>query len=260
MAPQIPNDLKETLRHIAPDLIAREQYLDFLHHRSFRQTLLVHADAPINRRVEPQTLFQFDFASAIHPVSASFSLAQGVNESFRTAAGGDISTVSAISKAALVELGSQWPLAVPFGELLERARTLLGGSRSNVAMDDDARMLAIEMLQCYAANAVDLRVWSPAMAAGPPERPVASPLARLQARRASEVTNLLHKSITMNPFSRVLLPLLDGTRDRTALLETLMPRIDAGEVVVPVRAGGLRQLVDETVAGLAKAALLAHPI
>ena len=119
-------------------------------------------------------------------------------------------------------------------------------------------MLAIEMLQCYAAIAVELRVWSPAMTAVPSEQPLASALARLQARRGAEVTNLLHKSVTMNPFSRALLPLLDGTRSRAMLVDALLPRIDGGEVVVPARAGGLRQVVDETLAGLAKAALLSR--
>lgn len=256
MTPHVPPDLRDTLRRVAPDLIAREQYLDFMFNRSFRQTLLVHADTSINRRLEPQTLFGFQLASAIQPATTSPSLDQGTVESFRTASAGDVSTNSAISKAALLELGHRWPLAVPFAELVDAARARLGPSRSVVPHNEDARMLAIEMLQCYAAAAIELRVWSPALAVEPGRRPIASSLARLQAPRGEEVTNLLHKVITMNPVSLALLPLLDGTNGRDALVRALAAKTSTGALVVPVRPDGLGAVVDETLVGLGKAALL----
>ena len=256
MAPQMPPELRDTLRRIAPDLIAREQYLDFINNRSFRQTLLVHSDVPINRRIEPRTMFQFQLASVIQPVSPSPSLEQGTVESFRTPSIADISTNSAICKAALIELGQRWPLAVPFHELVDAARARLGPGRPVVSRDEDVRMLAIEMLQSYAAAAIELRVWSPALAVVPGRRPVASPLARLLATRGDRVTNLLHTVITMNPVSLSLLPLLDGTNGRDALIRALAAKTSAGALTLPVRTEGLSAVVDETLAGLGKAGLL----
>ena len=50
------------------------------------------------------------------------------------------------------------------------------------------------------------------------ERPVASPLARWQARAAAEVTSLAYTTVRMEePAARLLLTLLDGTRDRAAI-------------------------------------------
>ena len=50
------------------------------------------------------------------------------------------------------------------------------------------------------------------------ERPLASPLARWQARSAAEVTSLAYSTVHMEePAARLLLTLLDGTRDRTAI-------------------------------------------
>ena len=256
MAPQVPAELKDTLRRIAPDLIAREQYLDFLHHRSFRQTLLVHSDAPINRNVEPRTMGAFDYASSIAPESASFSLAQGAMETLSTPAGASISTASALAKAALIELSQRWPLPIGFAELLDRARFRLGPSRASTPIEQDARMLAIDLLQCYAAAVIELRTWSPTMALLPGLRPQASVLARLQAQRGGDVTNLLHRSILMNPVGRALLPLLDGTRNRDQLAAALSSFADRGDTVVPMRTGGVRALVDETLSGLGRAALL----
>jgi hypothetical protein len=69
---------------------------------------------------------------------------------------------------------------------------------------------------------VQLHVWGPALAAEPPERPVASALARLQAARGSQITNLWHATVEVpDQLGRRLITLLDGTRDREALLRAL---------------------------------------
>jgi hypothetical protein len=50
------------------------------------------------------------------------------------------------------------------------------------------------------------------------ERPAASPLARWQAGRQTEVTSMAYTNVHMEePAARVLLELLDGTRDRDAI-------------------------------------------
>jgi hypothetical protein len=56
-------------------------------------------------------------------------------------------------------------------------------------------------------------------------RPVASALARLQAERGLPLTNLRHGRVILDEFSLRLLRLLDGTRDRDALLAMLSRRV-----------------------------------
>src|SRR5262249_8332849 len=62
------------------------------------------------------------------------------------------------------------------------------------------------------------------------ERPLASPLARLQAAAGNRVTNLCHQPVMLSDFDRQLLPLLDGVRAR--------PQVEA-ELVQGVRRGRL---------------------
>ena len=50
---------------------------------------------------------------------------------------------------------------------------------------------------------------------------MASALARLQARRGSEMTTLLHHSLRLDSFERALVPLLDGHRDIAAIAAAL---------------------------------------
>jgi hypothetical protein len=52
-------------------------------------------------------------------------------------------------------------------------------------------------------------------------RPVASALARRQARDSHHVTSLCHTVVELDETGRNLLPLLDGTRDHAALAAAL---------------------------------------
>jgi len=90
----------------------------------------------------------------------------------------------------------------------------------------------------------------PALAASPGERPVASPLARIQARAGDAVTTLLHTSVELrDPIGRRLLALLDGTRDRAALIAELLPLTGSSrETLAPA--------LDENLLALARLGLL----
>jgi hypothetical protein len=81
-----------------------------------------------------------------------------------------------------------------------------------------SRPLEEFLTDAYAAGLVDLHVRPPALTIRPPDRPLASPLARLQAQRGDSVTTLLHTQVRIADANALrLLPLVDGTRDRTAL-------------------------------------------
>ena len=59
------------------------------------------------------------------------------------------------------------------------------------------------------------------------ERPVASALARVQAARGTHVTNLWHATVEVpDDLGRRLITLLDGTRDRAALLQEMQRPAD----------------------------------
>lgn len=78
------------------------------------------------------------------------------------------------------------------------------------------------MLQLAASALADLRTCNPPFAGGVAEKPKASDLARLMARQGSIVTTLFHTHVNIeDEQGREFLQLLDGTRDRHALVESL---------------------------------------
>jgi methyltransferase-like protein len=64
------------------------------------------------------------------------------------------------------------------------------------------------------------------------ERPCASPLVRVQAETSILVTNLRHEAVQLDDLNRRLLPLLDGTRDRAAILASLTTLVEDGTLTL----------------------------
>ena len=66
----------------------------------------------------------------------------------------------------------------------------------------------------YSSRLVELHVSQPLVASSVSERPLASPVARLQAQESNLVPNLWHERVELDALQRRLLYYLDGTRDR----------------------------------------------
>ena len=267
----LPAKVAETLQRIATDVIRMEQYMDFVRNRMFRQTLLVHQGAPIRRNLDGRVLKGLLVASAAQPQSAQPVLTQGVSESFLAPSGVTHKIGDALTKAAMVQLARRWPRCVPFEELSALCRVAVPQSSGNAGAampPDDEQSFGDRLLQGYAARAVELRVAAPRLTVAPSARPVASPLARLQAERGDTVTNLRHEPVQLPELPRRMLTLLDGTRDIGALMADIVKLAQEGKIGVRAHDGGpvvtdhaklekiLRQHVEDNLPKLAHVALL----
>jgi methyltransferase-like protein/SAM-dependent methyltransferase len=250
-----PPQVSATLCRMAQSAVELEQYMDFVRNRTFRQTLLCHQDVPLNRTLKPDCLRGFHVASRAEPAVPDPDVHSVSVVKFRGSDGATLSTDHPITKAAMLVLNEMWPQAVPFDTLLAAARARLaavqagapplpvGGEGAPAAPgigegssapdaqgqgDDsstlDAQVLGTNLLKAYSysGSLAELHVYAPLMAREASERPVASPLARFQARRGTLVTNLRHERVTLDAFNRHLLRHLDGSHDRAALLERFL--------------------------------------
>jgi methyltransferase-like protein len=235
-----PADVVAVLNQMADSLIAKEQYLDFLKGRRFRQTLLCHAACELDFIPRPERMAQFSFASPLRTDASRAELRSFAAVTFAGPVKSSISTNNPLIKAALAELGEAWPRAVHFRDLLAAAHDAFRGNdaRGATGADDDARVLGDMLLRAYAGGIVEVYGHPPRFAVQPGERPVASPLARLQNREDGRVTNLRHYNIEIeNPLGRYLLGRLDGSRDRAALLADLAALVDSGVVTMHADGG-----------------------
>lgn len=229
-----PPDVAFVLGKFHDNIILKEQYLDFLRCRRFRQTLLCRAGVSLKRDLRAEQMTRFYVASSAEPASAAPSLDPGVIERFTGPRKSAMQIDHPLTKAAMIELRSIWPKAIRFVDLVRAARRRLG--QSPAASDDsDAQTLADVVLGGYSAGLLELRLLPSCWAQPAGERPKLWPLARYQLDVGKkEVAGLNHTSFRVaDPIVRAMLLLLDGTRDRAAIVNELGRRVDAGELALP---------------------------
>lgn len=199
---ELPREVASELGGLPDDAVLREQYIDFVVNRMFRQTLLCREDVALDRNLDARRLAGLSFAGALR-------IERAVAEEPTFVGRGGISFQPGRPQlsAAIEAIAAAWPRAVTFEQL--------AGGLGPAARE----RLGSELLEIHAAGVLDLHTQPPAPAAVPGSRPVASPLARRQAAAGLDrVTSLRHTSVRLeDPLAAHLLSLLDGSRDRSDL-------------------------------------------
>ena len=208
-----------------------EQYLDFFTNRTFRQTLLVHGErAPqISYNPDRTRIGHFHFAASLPPADGVSRL----DNSAQQYGSAVLTTQDPVVKAALDALNAHWPWTVSRPELLDLVHARLDAAHVEAAGDLEPRIdHLLELLILSGAARFRLDPVLPA--------PSRTPLRLSEAiRRMAELArvvgqthifNIWHETVWVSPGDLQLLPLLDGTRDRNALVEVLLSRARDGVV------------------------------
>jgi cyclopropane fatty-acyl-phospholipid synthase-like methyltransferase/methyltransferase-like protein len=217
----LPAEVAQTLNRMAPEILQREQLTDFLRNRSFRQTLLVHENVPIDRALTPERVNLLWVASAARPAGEGSDPPSPVADEFRMPDGSGLRTSYPISKAAMAVLAKHWPAPIPFSDLCAMAAARIG--LSGDVDDAQTATLASDVLKSFCAGAAELHALGPAFVIEAGARPQASPVARLQAARGAHVTNMRHETVGIDDADRRLLSLLDGSLERVTAAAQAFP-------------------------------------
>jgi methyltransferase-like protein/cyclopropane fatty-acyl-phospholipid synthase-like methyltransferase len=215
-------------------LIRREQYIDFLKCRRFRQTLLCRNGITLERSIESKRLYGLRCAANLTSASGALEAGSPSPKVFRNPAGAELQTDRPVVKAALMCLATAWPQSVSFEALLNSSKTEFGSETvGERKMPED---LAAALLQAHLAGYVEIHSYRAPFVTGVSERPTASALARLQLEKNRVLSTLRHQSIKVDDdLSRNLIRLLDGSRDRSAVLAELSTLIKSGSAVLRVK-------------------------
>jgi SAM-dependent methyltransferase len=190
----LPPDVRRALG--AMDRLAREQYLDFLGFRRYRESLLCHAQALSRFVVRPER------ALSLHAVAtAQLRLAPRGTE---IPAGGE-------GGALRERLRATFPQSVAVEELVQ-AQPRAAGERPTVQA----------VVEAYVARDLELLIEPVAVVAVPGERPEAFAAARWLAREHAVVPSVYQDVVRLGaPLVRRLVAGLDGTRTRDELIAFL---------------------------------------
>ena len=217
----------ERLHRYTADRIEMEQYVDFAVNRTFRRSLLCHANVAVDRTPTAAKLRRLFFASATKPVTDSPQVRGGSSEGFRTERGAMFSSSHPLAKAALVTLAAAWPRAIAFDELAAGIARRLDGDAS-----DDAALTDL-LASLHASGVVELHAVPPNCTEIVSDFPRVSALARRQAAAGLLITNQHRRVLKLDdPFARFLVRNTDGTRSHADLVRLLDREVTAGRLDV----------------------------
>ncbi len=257
IAPEsLPPGIAIGLREFSANDVEFEQFMDFVINRRFRQSVLCHAGVELRRGASPEDFGRLHVAArttADHAVAALQD--------------------DPIVKAALEHLHQIWPLSLPFESLLHAVRARIESSDDPVVhhATPGAEELKSGLIHCYNQKRVELNTIPPSFVLTISDKPIASPVARMQARSGNTVTNLRHEAGQLNEFGREVLCMLDGSHDRSAIVARLIRSVEMGRIaltrkepdVSPEAAGQVKSLektaqdsLDDCLKKLARFALL----
>jgi hypothetical protein len=162
-------------------------------------------------------------------------IASPVPATFEFDGGAQITLDQPHLKAALALLANHFPARVSFDEVVESIAAF---------QPQGARRAAEDLLfELYITSSLDVYARQIDFARSVSHRPTAAAVARAQARLGHQITNRLHGQVDVDPATRRLIELLDGSRDVRQLEEQL-------------NTGGSKTDVLPALARLASAALL----
>ncbi|MFC0588211.1 methyltransferase regulatory domain-containing protein [Novosphingobium aquiterrae] len=253
-------DMDQLVKELAgSDPVSAGQTLDFVLGRQFRQSLLCRTDNPdaIRRDARPERIAGLHFASELRLVPGE---SRDDALILRDRQKRTITTNDALVARTLDRLGAVWPETLPLADLLDDPAVIQGIPRDRAAERITGSLLRVIVSKLASMSAVPLKVGKAAA-----DKPSAWPIARSELHAGQTwTTSQRHAPLRLDAVSAVLVPMLDGSNDRAALVSHLLRLIEAGRLdaaLIAAAPGGdrtakARQLIDRALLQLEQLALL----
>ncbi|WP_197355494.1 class I SAM-dependent methyltransferase [Aureliella helgolandensis] len=228
-------ELQQQLDDLAPDLTEKEQYIDFVRNRSFRQTLVCHARQRPNYAVRGERLRGL-FAAT--PGRVQMNDGEGGEPKWRLVVNDDLSLSTDLrtTQIAFELLSQAWPERIPVALLVDQVAEQLNDPTLDRA--ELQRTLEVALLTAFSSSSgevVELSVSPLNSMVDESENhgaPMVSRLVQLQAREGMPVVNRRHNLLPVMPLDRRILSLLDGTCDGEQLLVELLAQHQSGDLII----------------------------
>ncbi|MCB9735762.1 MAG: methyltransferase regulatory domain-containing protein [Deltaproteobacteria bacterium] len=201
-------------------LVKQLQYVDFVAHRRFRQTLLCRAEAPVDRRVSGTICEGLHVHGALREDPGLEGLEAFTPVTVGNANRAPVEVKDTVARLALARLWHAGRASLSFDALATAvaddlaARALL----PELTPAGLRRRLGSQLLRLFFAELVGFATRPTGVAAALPARPRVSPLARWQLGRDRFATNLAHEHTPFDEEARALALRLDGSRAAAELV------------------------------------------
>jgi len=221
-------EIVEALRPLG-DLVKQGQYLDFIQHTRYRETLICQSSAPLTRDVLASRIQQFYIGQALSAEPTLDGLREGLPVQILVARRPPMTVSNPILRFALHRLWHHGRWMPSFDQLADEVAHDI--ERHDILAIDRATLrdrLSAQLLRAFFANAVRFSLSCPPIAQSLPERPATGIYQRFMAReRRPGITTLTHEVFESSPMMFALLPQMDGTRTHAELQACFPEPIEA---------------------------------
>jgi len=229
----LPEPLRELLDRLSPTPVDRRQWLDLLQDRAFHRAIFCRSG-----RVSSHDAMDASIVPELHAGAGAWPVSDDRQDPVESGGAASafasrthrVSTNIPMVEVALRRLHDAWPASIPVRALWEVSRKEVQDSGADPEAPAGLADLADALLRCYRHHLVSLHVRPFPVQAAPTDRPVGSRLARHQAGRGPEVTNLVHQRVRLGEAERRVLRLLDGERDRGAIRQAMADEAPGEEI------------------------------
>ena len=214
----MPAEAAKTLKSLNLNLLATEQYMDFVRNRMFRSTLLCHPEVVLNRNVDPKCLDDLEINSLI---ALKTPYAEGQPAVFIGVAGNELTVNEPITADLFTRVASLGRGSKPVREIVEETAQAFTEQFQDKDAEAVRNDLARILIHGYFKKMADFTIGSASRrTAG--EHPETLPLSRWQASRMQRVSSNRLDMLNADPFVAKLITFCDGTRDRGAIIDALI--------------------------------------
>ena len=247
VADNLPAQAAQTLKSLKLNLLATEQYMDFVRNRMFRSTLLCQSGSPLNRNIDPVKVRGFHFSGLI-------TLKQAHNGSqpavFSASNGLELNVSDSITASVFEAVAKSGRALRSVKNLIEELTPILSENKKIKDKSALPTLICQILVQGYFKKMVDFLLGSHALSASGSDKPSALPLARWQAANGHRLSTITLDMLKADAFVAKMVTLCDGTRDRAAIMDGLVEALENKEFVLnennqPIADAARRKVVVE---------------
>ena len=218
--------IRNTLSAIK-DIVRQEQYIDFIINRRFRHSIITHAKntANLRRNLKHEDIMDYYVAANFKPEPAP-----NAKTKFKKNDGNNEFTVSDEKSEIILRTLAEKTIPIKIKDLV--AEIQKKSQYKNMSGLDS--IFLKNGLSLMLQNFIILSSTPPAFDTGIAKKPRAYSFARYQASlpHTVRVTNMKMANLNVDSFTRVLLPLLDGTNTIDMLVKKMIAHVKNGDLNV----------------------------
>ncbi|MCS5708879.1 methyltransferase regulatory domain-containing protein [Candidatus Berkiella cookevillensis] len=264
-AGNMPKSFSEELSKVH-NIIATNQYMDFIRNNRFRCTLLCHQEYPVDRRLNVKDVSNLYLQLHAKLNEAEFTEEMIHSDKVLKVSLGAITMTAqnAQHKAVLYVLHHNRYNLIHYNELKEQLRKYCPLPENQL---DHLLIEDVNLMRMILAGLLYFSTNPSTYTTNISEKPIACRYARYQAKTQNFVTNRLHQVMHLDPFAKTVLPYLDGEHDRQSITALMTDKAINGELILlkqdqkPVTSKTekmklIKQLYQDIIVKLANSALI----